>query len=185
MRYKYPPGIAQENYNLTFVDKNKHFFIFEGAIDSFFIDNSLACGGASKLKTLLSIIDKKYYKNLVLFFDGDKDGIQTSYAALRSGYSVFVWSAEMMELRDKVKNKIDLNQLVMSGYCDQIIDELGQIPYDYIMKHVMKPTLQNLIAFEMHYTKYGFEMEEKKDDWSVQRTRKNTNNRPDRKSWKW
>lgn len=185
MRYKYPPGIAQETYNLNFVDKTKDFFIFEGAIDSFFVDNSIACGGASKLKTLLTQIDKKYHKHIVLFFDGDRDGIQASYAALRAGISVFVWSDEMMELRDKIKNKIDLNQLVMTGYCDQVLDEQGQIPYEYVMKHVMKPTLENLLAFEMHYTKYGFEMEEKKDDRSFQKGRRNPNNRPDRKSWKW
>jgi len=180
MKYKYPTGLQQETYNLNFVDKNIHFFVFEGTIDSLFVNNSIACGGASKFRTLLKTIDKKYHKNLVLFFDGDRDGIKASYQALRSGISVFVWSDEMMELRDKIKNKIDLNQLVMTGYCDAIIDENGQIPYEYIIKHVMKPTLQNLLAFEMHYAKFGFSMEDGNNDRSFQAGRWHSNNRTNR-----
>jgi hypothetical protein len=177
MRYKYPPGVPQQNYNLNNIDKTTPFFIFEGAIDSFFIANSMACGGASKLKTVLSLIDKKYHKNITIVFDGDKDGIQTSYAFLKLGYNVFVWNKEMWALRDIKKNKIDMNQLVMTGYFDNILDEKGQIPCEQLIKHVLKPTLQNLLEFELHYHAFGFEMEDAKDDWSFQKGRWNPNPR--------
>lgn len=170
LKYKYPPAVTQEYYNLNFVDKTRPFFIFEGTIDSFFIENSIAAGGASKIKTLLSLIDKKYHKNIIIVFDGDTAGIQSSYKLLRSGYRVFVWNDEMMALRDE-DDKIDMNQLLLTGYFDNSLTEESQIRVEEIMKNVMNPTLPNLLQFEVHYSKFGYEMEEKKHDRFVQKRR--------------
>lgn len=161
LRYKYPPGLKQEYYNLNFIDKTRDFFIFEGTIDSFFVNNSFACGGATKLKTALSMIDKRFHKNAILVFDGDKDGIRIAHQMLKKGYRVFVWNYDMFQ--HSKDNKIDINMLVMSGYFDNDIVDDGFIRTEKIMKHVVTPTIHNVLAFEIDYQMLGFTMEDMND----------------------
>ena len=172
LRYKYPPGVAQKYYNMNFIDKTRTFFIFEGTIDSFFIENSFACGGASKLETALSMIDKKYHKNAVLVFDGDEDGIRIPHRMLKRGYRVFIWNAEMFTYAEDKngKKKIDMNELVMKGFFDSSIDEHGQITHSKILEHVFEPSMHNVFSFEINYKMLGFELEDV-NDRSFQRRR--------------
>ena len=179
-KYKFPTALPQEYYNLNFVDKNRLFFIFEGLIDSFFIENSITSGGATKIGTLLSEIDKKYHKNAVLIFDGDIVGIRQAYKYFKKGYKVFVWNESMLKLSKD--GKIDMNELVIKGFFDSVLDKSGRIPESKIMKYVMVPSIYNLLEFEMYYSRMGFELEEKLDakfihKRAIEPVKNNRNNR--------
>lgn len=166
LRYMYPIGLPQSFYNLNFVDKSKKYHVFEGAIDSFFVDNSVCCGGASKIEAFMDNIEDKYYENMILIFDGDEDGINKSFKMLKRGIPVFVWTKEMMDLgdidKDTGKRKIDMNKLIMQGFFDNVLDEKGQVPESEISKYVSDPSLPSLLEFELHYSDLGFELGKKK-----------------------
>jgi hypothetical protein len=104
-KYKFPRAMPQELYNIGFIDKTKYFFVFEGVLDSIFVNNSIAIGGVTKFNRLLDEIDEKYYPNIVVVFDGDIDGIKKSYKLLKKGFKVFVWNNEMMS--HSVDGKVD------------------------------------------------------------------------------
>lgn len=148
-KYKFPTAMPQEFYNEGFIDKTKPFFIFEGVFDSLFVDNSIAIGGVSKIGRFLGDLDDKYHNNVVIVFDGDLDGIRKSYQLLKKGYKVFVWNNEMMAQR--VEGKIDMNQLVINGYFDNVLNEDGQIPSTEIMKYVYNSNVGKILEFEFYY----------------------------------
>ena len=161
-KYKFPTAMPQEFYNLCFIDKTKLFFIFEGVFDSLFVENSVAIGGVSKIGRLLNDIDPKYYENMVIVFDGDSDGIQKAYKMLKKGFKVFIWNNEM--LKHRKDGKIDINQLVMEGFFDEVLDDDGQIPVDELMKYVVNSSIESILDFEFHYSfTHGIELEKKKE----------------------
>ena len=172
MKYKFPKAMPQEFYNMAFIDKTRDFFVFEGVADSTFVENSCSTGGASKLGRFLNEIDAKFHKNVVIVFDGDSDGIKKSYTMLKRGFRVFVWNSEMMSYAKDCK--IDMNQLIMCGFFDKVLDEKGQIPYEEIMKYVYIPSLPNMLDFELYYSDLGYEIEGKKHAKFVQRDGKET-----------
>ena len=96
---------------------------------------------------------------------------------LKRGYRVFVWNEDMLKLGKD--GKIDMNELVIKGFFDDVIDEEGMIPTEEIMKYVMNPSIFNLLDFEMHYDENGFNLEEKKDVKFVQQ-RRTSGNKSDR-----
>lgn len=169
LRYKYPKGIPQSHYNMAHINKNKDFFIFEGTVDSYFINNSMACGGSDKLGHVLSLIDKKYHKNLILVFDCDLTGILAAHKMIKRGYRVFMWTSDMF--KHNVDNKLDMNLLITSGYFDDDLDDKGQVRYDVIMKHVLTPTLQNVLEFELNCLSLGFDVNGGFNDRSFQKRR--------------
>lgn len=170
MKYRFPTAMAQEFYNIGFIDKTKDYFVFEGAMDSSFVRNSVATGGASKLARFFDEIDQMFHKNAIIVFDGDNDGIKKSLLMLKRGYRVFVWNSDMM--RFAKGGKIDLNELVMNGFFDDVLDDEGMIPTEEIMKYVYQPSVANLLDFELYYDDQGFTLEEKKDAKFVQRVGK-------------
>lgn len=189
-KYKFPRAMPQELYNIGFIDKTKYFFVFEGVLDSIFVNNSIAIGGVTKFNRLLDEIDEKYYPNIVVVFDGDIDGIKKSYKLLKKGFKVFVWNSEMMS--HSVDGKVDLNKLIMDGFFDDVLDDNGQIPEKEMLKYVYESTMSKILDFELYYEfTLNFDIENKeakKDNYNVRsiqktRTKPNKNSRNTRKSW--
>ena len=98
--------LADENnpkiYNLYNVDNSKNVYIIEGMFDSFFVENSIACLGASINKDILSSINKP-----VFIYDNDKTGLKQSISMLESGYKCVWIGNELM------KDCKDINDLVV------------------------------------------------------------------------
>lgn len=95
---------AYKVYNLYNVDTTKPVYIFESIFDSLFIDNSVACCGASFPDELL---DK--FTNPVFCFDFDKTGLNKSIQYLHNNYDVFIIPKKY---QSKAGQKVDLNEIV-------------------------------------------------------------------------
>jgi len=81
-------------YGLNTVDYNKKYYVFEGAIDSMFLPNSIACLGSSLITELGRLNKPK--ENAVLILDNEprnKNIVQIMLKAAREGYKVLVWPA--------------------------------------------------------------------------------------------
>ena len=94
-------------YNLYNLDYNNPFYIFEGAFDSFFMNNSIALGGLKK-----DIIDFSDISNANYFYDNDMAGKSQAIEKIKNNQNVFLWSKFINDL-ELTKYKIkDLNDLV-------------------------------------------------------------------------
>ena len=105
---------ADKIYGLDHIDKSKKVYAFEGPIDSFFVDNSIAFGGSSG-----KIPD---FDNLVVVLDNEprnKEIIRLIEKLIDDGREVCIWP-------EYIKEK-DVNDLICAGMSrDQvktIIDE--------------------------------------------------------------
>jgi transcription elongation factor Elf1 len=108
---KDPQGIYCNIYNYYCVDKNKPVIIFEGPIDSIFVENAIGLSGIklqdSKLKNIL-------FKYFIL--DYDKTGIEKSLELLSQGFFVFNWNKFFLKNNLKYciqKEKVDFNDIVL------------------------------------------------------------------------
>ena len=93
----------QKVYGLDTVNLQDQIFIVEGPIDSMFIDNCLAAGGADL--TLQAPVDQVTY-----IFDNEprnKEIVNRMYDVIDKGYNVVVWP-EDLQLKD-------VNDLIISG----------------------------------------------------------------------
>jgi len=109
-RYISRKGDHNNIYNFYNVDKTKPVVIFEGVIDSLFVENSIAISGAGKIKTkLLREIPYKYF-----LMDSDAAGRKKSLQLLNDGKYVFSWKnfAEDFKI-DLTKEKIDMNDVIL------------------------------------------------------------------------
>ncbi len=91
-------------YGLDRVDTNQRRYVFEGPIDSMFIDNALASAG-SKIEANLSPHD-----DYVIVYDNEprsKETIAKMTSAIDSGFKVCIWP-------DYIREK-DINDMVLSG----------------------------------------------------------------------
>jgi hypothetical protein len=67
-------------------------------------------------------------------------------------------------LKHRKDSKIDINQLVMEGFFDEVLDDDGQIPIDELMKNVVNSSIESILDFEFHYSfTHGIELEKKKE----------------------
>jgi len=92
-------------FNICLIDFNKPVIIFEGPMDSFLYNNSIANTGANK--TMPIDIPVKYW------YDYDKTGIKKSIEYIEKGQSVFLWSKLIKEYELPNRLKWDLNDLVI------------------------------------------------------------------------
>jgi DNA primase len=69
-----------------------------------FVRNCIATTGVTKSKQLLASLVTK--ENSRIFFDNDKAGKEASLDLLSKGYSVFLWSLLISDLRKKHPNLI-------------------------------------------------------------------------------
>ena len=93
----------QKVYGLDTVNLQDQIYIVEGPIDSMFIDNCLAAGGADL--TLQAPVDQVTY-----IFDNEprnKEIVNRMYDVIDKGYNVVVWP-EDLQLKD-------VNDLIISG----------------------------------------------------------------------
>lgn len=94
-------------FGLHKVDLNKRYYIFEGPIDSMFIENSIAtCGGS--LTREMEILNKNT-SNAVVVYDNEprnKQIIKGILTAIEKGYKVCIWP-------EGTKHK-DINDMILS-----------------------------------------------------------------------
>lgn len=95
----------QKVYGLDKVNFQKHIYITEGPIDSLFIDNCLAAGGAD-----LFLKNKIPNENITYIFDNEprnKEIVNRMYKVIEQDFNVVIWP-EDLQLKD-------VNDMIMSG----------------------------------------------------------------------
>ena len=95
----------QKVYGLDKVNFQKHIYITEGPIDSLFIDNCLAAGGAD-----LFLKNKIPNDQITYIFDNEprnKEIVKRMYKVIEQDFNVVIWP-EDLQLKD-------VNDMIMSG----------------------------------------------------------------------
>ena len=93
-------------YGLDQVDYNKKFYVFEGPIDSMFVDNSIATAGGE----LVSTVKDLPKKNMVIVYDNEPRSAETRKKldkAIINGYNVCIWPSNLMHK--------DVNDMILAG----------------------------------------------------------------------
>jgi hypothetical protein len=106
-------------FGIDRVDEEKKIFVFEGPIDSMFIDNAVAVASSS-LESAAEFLDKS---KITLVFDNEprnKEIVKLMEKAIDNHFSVVIWPVMIEEK--------DVNEMILSGF-DK--DEL----YDIMDKH--------------------------------------------------
>jgi hypothetical protein len=107
------------------VDVNNVIYVLEGAIDSFFIPNSLAISGSN-----LSSISKYLKKEqVVLIFDNEKRNeqiVSKMIHAIDEGYKIVIWplSFEYKDINDGIINGISVEN-IMDVIKNNVFDKLN------------------------------------------------------------
>ena len=102
-------------YGLDTVNFNKEVFVFEGPIDSMFIENSIATAGGDITATITKF-DKE---NMIIVYDNEPRSVETKSKitkAINLGYSVCIWP-------ENIKHK-DVNDMVLSGMNPVVIEQI-------------------------------------------------------------
>lgn len=175
VKYLYPENWKPNNYNLPNLDLGRDYFAFEGVIDSQFVDNSGACGGAQKYDFFFENIHKSLHRNGIVFADGDEDGLRVAFKYLKKGFRVFKWTNKLLKWELGVH---DLNGLVTSGFFKpEEMNPDGTVKTEVIMQYVIQPTIGEIMCFQMEAldlgvnllerkkSNVGFTREERKDNW--------------------
>lgn len=179
VRYLYPENWNPSCYNKPNIDYGRTYFVFEGAIDSMFLQNSGACGGAQKYDFFFSEMHKTHKNNGIIFADSDKDGLKVAYKYLKKGYRVFMWTREMLEYGK------DLNDLVKKGFFSEgQMNPDGTVLESVIMKYVVSPSIGDILCFQLNALTLGVNvLETNKDAWIARQKYKA--DRATRKGWEW
>jgi transcription elongation factor Elf1 len=106
-------------FGLDRVDKNKHVYVVEGPLDSLFIDNCIAVGGADFDRPLM--IGGRLITNeeLTVIYDNEprnKEINKQIEKTINQGKSVCLWP-------DNMKRK-DINDMIIAGYTKEQIQEI-------------------------------------------------------------
>jgi hypothetical protein len=120
-------------FNIFNVDVEATLTVFEGPIDSFFMRNSVATAGASKLKNFFDDLD-----NVRFFFDNDTTGKKSSIDKIKKKSSCFLWKRFFTNTNFNNKRVKDLNELVMylndnrefAGTIKEIKNSFSSTKYD-------------------------------------------------------
>ena len=94
-------------YGLENLDKRKRIYVFEGPIDSMFIENSIASAGG-KIESNLDMLKLK--DNSIIIYDNEPRSVHTikkMEKAIASGYKICIWP-------EHIKEK-DVNLMIMSN----------------------------------------------------------------------
>lgn len=149
-RYLYPFGWKDSVYNLPNINREEDYFIFEGVIDSQFIENSVAARGVKKFKNVFDSIHKTLHKNAIIFADGDNDGLRAAHKYLQRGFRIFKWTPEML------KYGKDLNKLVMEGFFSpDDFTKKGQLKKEAVMRYVVKPDIGEILMNKIDLINIG------------------------------
>ena len=179
IKYLYPELWEPSCYNLPNLELGRQYYAFEGAIDSMFLRNAGACGGAQKYDFFFQGIHKSLHRNGVVFADGDKDGIKVAFKYLKKGYRVFKWTRELVEYAK------DLNGLVEKGFfTPEQFNEDGTIKDSAIERFIVSPTIGEILCFQMEALDLGVNVLERREDVEFARKRREADRTP-RQSWGW
>lgn len=99
---------APKVFGLNNVNLNDKFYVFEGPIDSMFINNSIAVAGSDIMSVLRQLNVDKY--KVIVCYDNEprsKEIVLKIKKTIDEGYNVCFWP-------DNIKQK-DVNDMVMSG----------------------------------------------------------------------
>ncbi len=99
---------APKVFGLNNVNLNDKFYVFEGPIDSMFINNSIAVAGSDIMSVLRQLNVDKY--KVIVCYDNEprsKEIVLKIKKTIDEGYNVCFWP-------DNIKQK-DINDMVMSG----------------------------------------------------------------------
>lgn len=143
MRYRNLEGAEREMYNVDFLNVNEPFFLFEGAIDSTFVRNSVAFGGT---KHLLSFLEQhpEIRKNAHLgtvIWDNDDAGYDEMPVTTRLGFNWFDWSEVTVHPEYKFKSDgslrviKDMNDAVLYSDCFEL-DVNGFVKISSLKKYI-------------------------------------------------
>ena len=94
--------IINSYFNILNIRFSEPIIVLEGQIDAMFLNNSIATTGVTKSKNILGTLVSK--KNARILFDNDTAGKKETYKLLQDGYSVFMWSKIIGELRKHYPN---------------------------------------------------------------------------------
>lgn len=149
LRYRNLEAAEREMYNVDFLNVNEPFFLFEGAIDSTFIRNSVGFGGTKHLMRFLKENPHilKNCHNGTVVWDDDEAGHDEMPRTSKMGFNWFDWSnikplPEYKYYIDKdgvqrERQIKDMNDAVL--YTDAFkYDSDGFITYDSVKKYIKK-----------------------------------------------
>lgn len=160
IKYLYPENWKPSNYNLPHLDLGDDYFVFEGVIDSLFMDNSAACGGAQKYDFFFENVHRSNHRKGIIFADGDEDGIRVAHKFMKKGFRVVKWTREMMTFKKGVH---DLNGLIQHGFFKpDDFNADGTIKKEVIMQYVVEPTIGEILSFHLEALNYGINVLERK-----------------------
>lgn len=94
-------------FNITNIDLFDRVYVFEGAIDSMFLKNSVGISGVHRTFDLVENLPETRY-----FFDNDKSGYKRTAIKLKEGKHVFMWKKFLNDL-DLPRDIKDFNDLIV------------------------------------------------------------------------
>tara|TARA_B100001057_G_C22811862_1_gene935741 strand:- start:739 stop:1809 length:1071 start_codon:yes stop_codon:yes gene_type:complete len=98
-------------FGILTTDMSRDFTIFEGPIDSFFMNNSIGLTGVKK-----QIIEFNEIPTARYFFDNDIEGKTRMIEKLKTGQTVFMWDKLLKDFKIPSKRVKDLNDLIKYEY---------------------------------------------------------------------
>lgn len=98
-------------FNIFNVNLEMPLTVFEGPIDSFFLPNSVATAGATKLKEFFDDMD-----NIRYFYDNDKTGKTNAIDKIKINKPCFMWAKFFKDFKYKNKRIKDLNEMIKYVY---------------------------------------------------------------------
>jgi len=116
--------IVNSYFNILNINFNEPIIVLEGQIDAMFLKNSIATTGVTKGKNILGTLVSK--KNGRILFDNDSAGKKETFKLLQDGYSVFLWSKLIKQLRDQYpNNRKDVNGIKDINNLYNFYDKMG------------------------------------------------------------
>lgn len=114
-------NINNVNYEIPYI------FVFEGPIDSMFVQNGVAMASLSPTERQVDELNSLFGYEKIYVFDNDKSNKQTSKKIekhIKSGKTIFVWPQEFSKFKD-------INEI-----CCEL--RLNEFPWKFIVKHSAK-----------------------------------------------
>jgi len=102
-------------YGMEDIDTTKKIYVFEGPIDSMFIDNSVGTADSS-LESILKVYSKE---QIVLVYDNEprnKDIVDKINHSIDNHFSVVIWP-------EMIKEK-DINDMILSGFTSSELSDI-------------------------------------------------------------
>jgi hypothetical protein len=114
-----------------------HVFVFEGPIDSMFVQNGIATASLTATEHQNRQINSLIGYEVIYVFDNDKNNSQTSSKIqkhIKDGKKVFIWPKEFREFKD------------FNEVCCKL--ELDEIPWKFVVKHSCRDA-EALLKFKL------------------------------------